>query len=175
MKKNKIVLTKVIALLILLTVLLSACAHNSSSTEAEDLEKKFSLLEEKIASLEKALDESNEKLEKEINALENHQYDFYLTLGTLPTLYATLNAYSNQNPNTYMWFYRGNTISYEHTADFINYFETSAKDGTNLEDAIKFLIDYIINNNIESENSRGNNPGVDLTDTSHINKPTSCC
>ena len=39
------------------------------------------------------------------NTIE-HNYDFYITLGTMPTLYATLNAYQNQNPNTYMRFYR---------------------------------------------------------------------
>lgn len=60
-------------------------------------------------------------------------YDFYLTLGTMPTLYATLNAYKNQNPNTYMWFYRGNTISKEYSADFINYFSTQSSTNANSE------------------------------------------
>lgn len=57
-------------------------------------------------------------------------YDFYITLGTLPTLYATLNAYQNQNPNTYMWFYRGNTISYEHSAPFIHYLSGQSKNNS---------------------------------------------
>ena len=67
------------------------------------------------------------------------------------------------------WDRKHETIQqFSEDQNFINYFET------NLEDAIKFLIDYIINNNIESENSKDNH-GVDLSDTSHINKPTSCC
>lgn len=59
--------------------------------------------------------------------VDEHTYDFYITLGTMPTLYATLNAYERQNPNTYMWFLRGNTISYEYSADFIHYFETQSQ------------------------------------------------
>ena len=38
------------------------------------------------------------------DVIDEHTYDFYITLGTMPTLYATLNAYARQNPNTYMWF-----------------------------------------------------------------------
>ncbi len=49
------------------------------------------------------------------------RYDFYITSSTLPTLYATLSAYKQQNPNTYMWFRRGNTISYSQTASYIHY------------------------------------------------------
>ncbi len=60
--------------------------------------------------------------------VDEHTYDFYLTLGTMPTLYATLNAYARQNPNTYMWFLRGNTISKEYSADFIHYFSTQSTD-----------------------------------------------
>ncbi len=59
------------------------------------------------------------------------EYDFYITLGTMPTLYATLNAYARQNPNTYMWFSRGNTISRDFTAKFINYFEIQSIDNSN--------------------------------------------
>ncbi len=58
--------------------------------------------------------------------VDEHTYDFYITLGTMPTLYATLAAYERQNPNTYMWFLRGNTISKEYSADFIHYFETQS-------------------------------------------------
>jgi small GTP-binding protein len=47
---------------------------------------------------------------------------------------------------------------------FIHFFETSAKDGTNLEASIMFLIDYIIKNNIESEGAQ-NDKGVDITAT----------
>ena len=59
--------------------------------------------------------------------VDEHTYDFYITLGTMPTLYATLNAYARQNPNTYMWFLRGNTISHEYSADFIHYFSTQSQ------------------------------------------------
>ncbi len=68
---------------------------------------------------------TKDKLKKQRDA-QTEVYDFYITLGTMPTLYATLNAYDNKNPNTYMWFYRGNTISYEHSADFIHYFPTQS-------------------------------------------------
>ncbi len=57
---------------------------------------------------------------------DEHTYDFYITLGTMPTLYATLSAYERQNPNTYMWFLRGNTISKEYSAAFIHYFDTQS-------------------------------------------------
>ncbi len=65
------------------------------------------------------------------DVIDEHTYDFYITLGTMPTLYATLNAYARQNPNTYMWFLRGNTISHEYTADFIHYFETQSTTNAN--------------------------------------------
>ncbi len=68
--------------------------------------------------------------------IDEHTYDFYITLGTMPTLYATLTAYARQNPNTYMWFLRGNTISKEYSADFIHYFETQSE--TNLESTINY-------------------------------------
>ena len=66
-----------------------------------------------------------------------YNYDFYITLGTMPTLYATLNAYQNQNPNTYMWFFRGNTISKQYSADFIHYFSTQSS--TNANSVINYL------------------------------------
>lgn len=62
------------------------------------------------------------------NKRAQNRYDFYITLGTMPTLYATINAYQNQNPNTYMWFERGNTISYEYSAPFIHYLSGQAQD-----------------------------------------------
>lgn len=61
----------------------------------------------------------------------NEVYDFYLTMGTMPTLYATLNAYQNKNPNTYMWFYRGNTISKQYSADYIHYFNSQSTTNKN--------------------------------------------
>lgn len=70
-------------------------------------------------------------------------YDFYLTLGTMPTLYATLNAYENKNPNTYMWFFRGNTISYDYSADFIHYFSTQSKDNNNSEINYQIIRDKV--------------------------------
>ena len=73
-------------------------------------------------------------LEKAENAqYDSETYDFYITLGTMPTLYATLNAYTNQNPNTYMWFLRGNTISYEYSAEYIHYFESQSESNADSE------------------------------------------
>ena len=86
-------------------------------TDAEamaELQEKIAELEAKIAEME-----------------ANNTYDFYVTLGTMPTLYATLNAYENKNPNTYMWFYRGNTISKEYSAPFIQYFSTQSETNAN--------------------------------------------
>lgn len=65
--------------------------------------------------------------------VDEHTYDFYITLGTMPTLYATLNAYARRNPNTYMWFLRGNTISHEYSADFIHYFSTQSQTNASSE------------------------------------------
>ena len=76
--------------------------------------------------------ETKKNEDSNTNTIE-HNYDFYITLGTMPTLYATLNAYQNQNPNTYMWFYRGNTISKEYSADFIHYFSTQSSTNANSE------------------------------------------
>ena len=72
----------------------------------------------------------NGKLKDEAGRQEQYDsttYDFYLTLGTMPTLYATLNAYAVKNPNTYMWFLRGNTISYQYSAEYIHYFSTQSE------------------------------------------------
>jgi hypothetical protein len=43
----------------------------------------------------------------------------------------------------------------------LHFFETSAKDGTNLEESIMFLVDYILKNNVESEGANDNR-GVDI-------------
>lgn len=82
--------------------------------------------------------ESDTEAETEEEVIDEHTYDFYITLGTMPTLYATLNAYARQNPNTYMWFLRGNTISHEYTADFITYFETQSR--TNASSAVDWAL-----------------------------------
>ncbi|KAH0794964.1 Ras family protein [Histomonas meleagridis] len=59
--------------------------------------------------------------------------------------------------------------------NFLDYFETSAKEGTNLDEAIYSLVNYIVNNNIESENSRDLNPGVDISETSRPQQNNTCC
>ncbi|OHS94416.1 Ras-related protein Rab-32 [Tritrichomonas foetus] len=59
--------------------------------------------------------------------------------------------------------------------NFLAFFETSAKEGTNLDDAIMTLVDYIMKNNIESESSREMNAGVDITDTSRVPKAEGGC
>ena len=61
--------------------------------------------------------------------------------------------------------------------NFLAFFETSAKDGTNLNESIMMLVDYIMKNNIESESSRELNPGVNIADTSqsHKNEKGGCC
>ena len=82
----------------------------------------------------------NNNLATELETEKNKQtdtYDFYLTLGTMPTLYATLNAYTNKNPNTYMWFLRGNTISKQYSADYIHYFNSQST--TNANSAFDYM------------------------------------
>ena len=94
------------------------------------------------------------KKEKQISKMQKasaETYDFYITMGTMPTLYATINAYDNANPNTYMWFYRGNTISKEYSADFIHYFDTQSETNANSE------VDYMLIRQKVAE-LRENNP-----------------
>ena len=57
---------------------------------------------------------------------------------------------------------------------YLNFFETSAKDGTNLNEAIETLVKYIIDNEIEPESSRELAHGVDITETSRVPK-SKCC
>ena len=83
------------------------------------------------------------------DVVDEHTYDFYVTLGTMPTLYATLNAYARQNPNTYMWFLRGNTISREYSADFIHYFDTQSE--TNANSTVDWSV---IRNKVKEINDR---------------------
>lgn len=115
--------TAIFALLFAMTLSAVSCSNPvfvSDNDRIAALEQSLKDTQDKVAQLEEQLKETETKV-------NNHQYDFYITLGTLPTLYATLNAYQNQNPNTYMWFLRGNTISYEYSADFIHYFPTQSK------------------------------------------------
>lgn len=60
---------------------------------------------------------------------------------------------------------------------FLCFFPTSAKDGTNLEEAVHELIDYIMKNNIESESSKELNHGVDISETARVpgGKDSGCC
>ena len=83
------------------------------------------------ASEESTPEESTATPAPDDDVIDEHTYDFYITLGTMPTLYATLNAYARKNPNTYMWFLRGNTISRQYSADFIHYFDTQSETNAN--------------------------------------------
>ena len=115
-------------------LMLSAMLISMASCGNE--ESKISEMEEQIEELESKLEDAyreNESLKD-----RSHQYDFYITLGTMPTLYATLNAYAEKNPNTFMWFFRGNTISYDYTAPHINYFKTQST--TNADSTIDYSV-----------------------------------
>ena len=57
---------------------------------------------------------------------------------------------------------------------YLDFFETSAKDGTNLDEAIMRLVKYVLDNNIEPESSRELGRGVDISDTSRVPK-SKCC
>ncbi|OHS97297.1 Ras family protein [Tritrichomonas foetus] len=60
--------------------------------------------------------------------------------------------------------------------NFLAFFETSAKDGTNLHESIMTLVDYIVKNNIESESSRDNLPNaVKLGEGENGNKQSGGC
>ena len=83
----------------------------TKAEETAELQDKIAALETELAELKTKAEEADElqekiaELEAKIAEMEaNNTYDFYVTLGTMPTLYATLNAYDNKNPNTYMWF-----------------------------------------------------------------------
>ncbi len=99
-----------------------ACGNGNNPAESADESQSESIGE----SQDESVGESTPDSETQPDAAVENTYDFYLTLGTMPTLYATLNAYAHQNPNTYMWFLRGNTISKEYSADFIHYFDTQS-------------------------------------------------
>lgn len=61
--------------------------------------------------------------------------------------------------------------------EFLGFFETSARDGTNIEESINMLVDYIMTNNIESESARELNHGVDISETSRVpgSRTGGCC
>lgn len=157
-KHNVFTILLTILLAILLGIGAAGCSHNQTDN-ADDLQKKIEQLEKDLAAKDAELTDKNNQLaekdgeiadknnqlaekDKTIEDLERqlefaNTYDFYITLGTMPTLYATLNAYTVQNPNTYMWFYRGNTISKEYSAPFIHYFSTQSE--TNANSTIDYM------------------------------------
>lgn len=53
--------------------------------------------------------------------------DFYMTLGTLPTLYAGLNIFNNDH-ETYFWYLRGGTFDRTYFPERVHFFETQ-RDG----------------------------------------------
>lgn len=136
MKPTKSILLVLLALSMLLSVV--ACMKQNppaGTTETTD----GTHTETTPGTLDKT-DSSTETDDKTppSDEIDEHTYDFYITLGTMPTLYATLSAYERQNPNTYMWFLRGNTISKEYSADFIHYFETQSN--TNDASTINYAV-----------------------------------
>ena len=138
MKTCKVLKICLVFVLMAMLMLSAVACGSGKIAELEasvaSLQNELQAEKDKVASLEGDLQAANDKLAK-YEAAEKH-YDFYITLGTLPTLYATLNAYTEQNPNTYMWFYRGNTISYMYSAPYINYFPTQSV--TNAYSAIDY-------------------------------------
>ena len=138
--KTKRILRSCLLLALVAIFLFSVVACGSDGVIAE-LEAKIAEAESKLSTLEQELQSTKEDLKEAQDKIKEYEekashYDFYITLGTMPTLYATLNAYAEQNPNTYMWFYRGNTISYMYSAPFINYFPTQSV--TNANSAIDY-------------------------------------
>ena len=121
MKKNVVIISLSVLICIIIGLLGGlislAITNNNLKKDFEDLKIQKEDIDNKYNDLKSEYDKITGKSET---------YDFYAVVGTIPTLYATLNAYKNKNPNTYMWFYRGNTISKEHSADFIHYFETQS-------------------------------------------------
>lgn len=57
---------------------------------------------------------------------------------------------------------------------FIEFFETSAKDGTNIENGVHTLVKFIIDNNIEPR-SANDDEGVNLTAPPHRRESGGCC
>ncbi|KAH0788712.1 Ras family protein [Histomonas meleagridis] len=57
--------------------------------------------------------------------------------------------------------------------NFLAFFETSAKDGINIDESLEYLVEYILKNNIESESSRMND-GVRLGQNQQEEKGCGC-
>jgi small GTP-binding protein len=57
---------------------------------------------------------------------------------------------------------------------FIGFFETSARDGTNIDNAAKFLVKYVLDNKIEPSSAR-DDKGVDLKMAPAGKKSSGCC
>jgi len=66
-------------------------------------------------------------------------------------------------------------LEYVKEKNFLTMFETSAKDGTNLDSCITYLAEYIVNNRIEPESSKELTRGCELTETSRMPKSSGCC
>ncbi len=58
------------------------------------------------------------------------QYNLYVTLGTLPTLYAGLEMFA-QEVESYAWYFRSGTFDRELMPSYVNYFETQGVDNAN--------------------------------------------
>ena len=128
---NRKTLTGLLAALLAVIMLVSAVACTGGKTPAETTVGDTTAETPTEAPTEAPTETEFEQIPEDV--VDEHTYDFYITLGTMPTLYATLNAYARQNPNTYMWFLRGNTISKEYSADFIHYFDTQSETNANSE------------------------------------------
>ena len=122
----------VLAFLLSAVMLLSAVACTpGAGTDDTTAAPNDSVTPDGTTSEESTPEESTAAPAPDDDVIDEHTYDFYITLGTMPTLYATLNAYARKNPNTYMWFLRGNTISRQYSADFIHYFDTQSETNAN--------------------------------------------
>lgn len=134
MNKNSL-LKSMLVLLLVAAMLLPAVACRSGQNNPADTTDESDTQNGTPAESETETDPETETEFATIpeDVVDEHTYDFYITLGTMPTLYATLSAYERQNPNTYMWFLRGNTISYEYSADFIHYFGTQSQTNASSE------------------------------------------
>lgn len=120
-----------LALLLAAVMLLSAVACTPATGDDETTEAPSDSASAPDESADESVSGESTASPFPEDVMDEHTYDFYITLGTMPTLYATLNAYARQNPNTYMWFLRGNTISRAYSADFIHYFDTQSETNAN--------------------------------------------
>ena len=71
------------------------------------------------------------------------------------------------------WNGQENIENYVKEHNFIGFFETSAREKTNIDKAAQFLVDYIMNNHIEPATTNKEN-AVDLTNPSN-QKGGGCC